>query len=64
MAANAAGRVTPAQYAVVAGRRIRPPCLAYALVAVWLAMEGLMGVDAAVAGDRPGATRTGLRPPW
>lgn len=59
MAANAAGRVTPAQYAVVAGRRIRPPCLAYALVAVWLAMEGLMGVDAAVAGDRPGGDPDG-----
>jgi hypothetical protein len=60
VAANVAGRVTPAQYAVVAGRRIPPPYRAYALFAVWLALVGLIGVAAIAAGDGPGGNPDGL----
>ncbi|MET9088065.1 hypothetical protein ABZX77_40335 [Streptomyces sp. NPDC004237] len=58
VAANAAGRVTPAQYAAVAGRGIRPPYGAYALFAVWLALAGLMGT--ATGRDGPGGDSAGL----
>jgi len=39
--ANADGRVTPAQWTLIAGRRVRLPCLAYAIVAVRVVGTGL-----------------------
>lgn len=60
VAANVAGRVTPAQYAVVAGRRIPPPYRAYALFALWLALVGLIGVAPIAAEDGPGGAPDGL----
>jgi hypothetical protein len=55
-AANAAGEVSPVQWALVAGRRVRPPCVAWAMLIVWAAL--VIGFGVAAGADQ--GTQTGL----
>ncbi|MCX4905195.1 hypothetical protein [Streptomyces sp. NBC_00878] len=48
--------MSPVQWALVAGRRVRPPCVAWAMLIVWAAL--VIGFGVAAGADQ--GTRTGL----
>ncbi|WP_210583651.1 hypothetical protein [Streptomyces sp. GESEQ-35] len=61
-AANAVGEVTAVQWALIAGRKVRPPFLAWAILLLWGALVIGFGVVAGTASDRTGDLPEGQVP--
>ncbi|MEV6166602.1 hypothetical protein AB0L99_00050 [Streptomyces sp. NPDC051954] len=61
-AANAAGEVTSMQWVSIAGRKVRPPILAWAILLFWGALVIGVGVAAGTAPDRSGDLPEGQVP--
>lgn len=59
VAANADGRVTPAQRSLIVGRKIRPPYFAWTLLIFWAATLGLAGWAGATPRDYPSSIPDG-----